>query len=170
VSAASPRVYPAARLDGLARALTLLTWGLAAAITVAGAVTLGATPRWAAVLQLVVGAGLLGVCEVARRSRPVAYELDGEGVVVHRGGRAARRFAGAVRDVRPARLALRVAGSGGLYGYLGRFRATGATGQTVRAFVTDRDRVVLLVVGETRVALSPADPERFMAALREPQG
>jgi hypothetical protein len=167
VSAASPRVYPAARLDGLARALTLMTWVLAAATTAAGVLTLSTEPGWAALVLLLVGAGLLGVCEVNRRSLPVAYEVDEDGVVVHRHGGADRRFVGAARDVRRARLALRVAGSGGLYGYLGRFRAEG---QSVRAYVTDRDRVVLLVVGETRVAVSPADPETFVAALRGPRG
>jgi hypothetical protein len=166
VSAASPRVYPAARLDGLARALTLMTWVLAAAITAAGAFTLRAQPGQAAVL-LFVGVGLLVVCEVTRRSLPVAYEVDVDGVVVHRRGRSDRRLSGAVGDVRRGRLGFRVAGSGGLYGYLGRFRAEG---RSVRAFVTDRGRVVLLVVGETGVAVSPADPERFVAELRGPGG
>jgi hypothetical protein len=167
VSAASPRVYPAARLDGLARALTMMTWVLAAAVAAAGVFTLSTEPRWAAVLLLLVGVGLLGVCEVSRRSLPVAYEVDGDGVVVHRHGRADRRFVGVASDVRRGRLTLRVAGSGGLYGYLGRFRAEG---QSVRAYVTDRARVVLLVVGEARVAVSPADPETFVAELRGPRG
>jgi hypothetical protein len=74
---------------------------------------------------------------------------------------------GAVGNIRRGRLGLRVAGSGGLYGYLGRFRAEG---RSVRAFVTDRDRVVLLGVGETHVAVSPDDPERFVTELRGPAG
>jgi hypothetical protein len=119
------------------------------------------------VLLLLVGAGLLVVCEVMRRSLPVAYEVDSGGVVVHRRSLADRRFAGAVWDIRRGRLELRIAGSGGLYGYRGRFRAEG---RSVRAFVTDRDRVVLLVAGETRVAVSPDDPERFVAELQGPGG
>jgi hypothetical protein len=55
---------------------------------------------------------------------------------------------------------MRVLGDGGSYGYLGRYRADG---RTVRAFVTDRRKVVLLDVGAASLALSPRDPDRFVA-------
>jgi len=144
-----------------------MTWVLAAGVTAAGVFTLIAEPGWASALLLLVGGGLLVVCEVERRSRPVAYEIDEDAVVVRRRGLAERRFSGVVRDVRRGRLGLRVAGSGGLYGYLGRFRADG---RQVRAFVTDRDRVVLLVAGATRVAVSPDDPDAFVTELGDDGG
>ena len=56
-------------------------------------------------------------------------------------------------------LGWRVAGDGGGYGYLGRFRAEG---RTVSAYVTDRARVVVLEVGGTALALSPDDPDDFV--------
>ena len=139
-----------------------MAWLLAIGAAVAGVATLASGPGWPAVLLLVVGLGLAVTCEIARRSRPVAYEVDADLVVVCRRGRPDRRFTGPVRDVRRGKLGLRVWGSGGLYGYLGRFRADGGR---LRAFVTDRHRVVLLAAGETRLALSPNDPDMFVESI-----
>ena len=52
-----------------------------------------------------------------------------------------------------------MAGDGGGYGYLGRFRAEG---RTVSTFVTDRSKVVLLDVGGSALAVSPEDPDGFV--------
>jgi hypothetical protein len=65
------------------------------------------------------------------------------------------RIVGAVTSAESAVLGLRLLGSGGLYGYLGWFRV--GRGRA-RAFVTDRRRTVVVVVGETHVAISPVTP------------
>jgi hypothetical protein len=80
---------------------------------------------------------------------------------VERRAAAARRFVGGVSAVQPSKLGLRVAGDGGVYGYLGQYRAEG---RTVEAFVTDQRRVVVLEVGDRHVAVSPADVDGFVAA------
>jgi hypothetical protein len=80
--------------------------------------------------------------------------------LVYRRKAAPKRFEGPISLARRGRLGLRIAGDGGAYGYLGRFRADG---KTVSAFVTSAADVVLLRVGESELALSPADPSSFVA-------
>ena len=63
------------------------------------------------------------------------------------------RIAGVVGSAAPAQVGLRLVGSGGLYGYLGWFRVDG---ERARAFVTDRRRAVVITVGGSQVAISPA--------------
>jgi hypothetical protein len=94
------------------------------------------------------------------RIRPFEYLLEDAGFVALRRRTGPKRFAGRSRGARRGRLGLRVAGDGGGYGYVGRFRAGG---RTVRAFVTDRDCVVLFDVGVASLAVSPADPDVFLA-------
>jgi len=154
--------YPAASLDRGARLVTTTVWALAAGLTILGVVV-------AVVASVVTGAVLIGgaasVAALAlafRPRQPVAYVTDESGLEIVRAGASARRFEGAIADVRRGKLGLRIAGDGGAYGYLGRFRADG---RTVDAFVTDRAGVVLLRVGERTLAISPADPDGFVASI-----
>jgi hypothetical protein len=159
--------FPAAPLDGTARSVTRLVWGLALVFGVAGLVLL-------AVTEPVVGATLVlvalvdgGIAWWLRAREPVAYLIEDDGLVVERRHAGPRRYVGRLAELRRGSLGLRVAGDGGAYGYLGKFRAGG---RTVDAFVTSRRDVVLLSVGDRELALSPADPDAFIAAAGETDG
>ena len=152
----------AAPLDRMARIVTASVWGLAAVLVAVGLVVLGAGSTWTGVLLLVVGVLLAVMLWSYRLREPLSYVVENRAVSI--GGRSAapRRFEGPVTRVRRGALGWRVAGDGGAYGYLGRFRAEG---KTVHAFVTDRTHVVLLDVGSTGLAISPADPDSFVAGV-----
>jgi len=94
-----------------------------------------------------------------RRREPQSYDVGADVLQVRRRSASPSSFTGTIAHVRRGRLGLRVAGDGGAYGYLGRFRADG---RSVRTFVTDRQSVVLLDVGGAALALSPRDPDRFV--------
>jgi hypothetical protein len=129
-------------------------------LLVAGVVVAVAGDLLTGALLAALGLGDGVLCLVYRQLEPVAYDLDGSGLAIARRGRASRRFAGALSVLSSAKLGMRVAGSGGLYGYLGRFRLVG--GGRVTAFVTSRAATVIVRVGETAVAVSPADREGFV--------
>ena len=150
--------FEAAALDGTARVTTRLLWAFAFALLVGGVVALqqGASPAGAILLG--VGGSIAAMHAWLRRKEPQAFVVeDGALRVERRSG--TRRFAGPFRNVRRGALGWRVAGDGGGYGYLGRFRAGG---RTVSAYVTDRSKVVLLDVGESALAVSPDDPDAFV--------
>ena len=160
----------AAPLDRTARLLTAFTWGLAGALVALGVLLLAIADLAAGILVLAVSL-LLGVlCVVYRRLQPVSYEVDGAGLTVRRRLATPRRFEGNTTLMPGATLGLRVMGSGGLYGYLGRFRLRGAATGSANAFVTDRSRVVVMDVGGGRVALSPLDGEALSDEVGGPRG
>lgn len=98
-----------------------------------------------------------------RITQPVAYRLDGDALVIER-RRGSSRIAGRIEPhAEKARLGLRL-GSGGLYGYRGRFRITG--GGWTRSFATDVRRTVLIKVGGDRIVLSPIDPAGLVEVVR----
>ena len=135
-------------------------WLLAVALLAAGGVVAGGGKPWTGVGLAALGAGDIVLCAVYRRLQPLAYDLDGSGLAIERRGRPARRYAGAGAAMPSARLGMRVAGSGGLYGYLGRFRLVG--GGRVAAYVTSRAATVIVRVGDAVVAVSPLDRDRFL--------
>ncbi|HMF05370.1 MAG TPA: PH domain-containing protein [Acidimicrobiia bacterium] len=153
--------FPAAPLDRAAQMLTRLVWALAAVLVVLAAVVAASQPVAGGVLLL---AALLdaGLGWWLRGREPVAYVLEDDSLVVERKSARPEQIRGVVRGAHRGSLGLRVAGDGGAYGYLGKFRAGG---ETVSAFVTSRKDVVLVTVGGRRLALSPADPDGFIAAL-----
>ncbi len=152
----------AAPLDRVARVVTASVWGLAAVLVAVGLVVLGAGSTWVGVLLAVVGVLLAVMLWSYRLREPLSYAIEDRAVSIGRRSAAPRTFEGPVTRVRRGALGWRVAGDGGAYGYLGRFRAEG---KTVHAFVTDRKRVVLLDVGDTGLAISPADPDSFVAGV-----
>ena len=105
---------------------------------------------------MLAGGGLLALLGLwLRATQPVAYTLEHDALVIQR-RRGATRLPGSVdRHVEDAVLGLRL-GSGGLYGYRGRFRVNGRG--WARAFVTDARRAALVDVGGRPTVLSPADP------------
>jgi hypothetical protein len=156
----TPATFPVAPLDRAARLVTRGLWLGGPASAAIGAVLLVARDSVPGAVLVAVGASIAAITWYLDRIRPVEYVLEDGGFVVLRRHARPKRFVGGSRDARRGRLGLRIAGDGGGYGYLGRFRAEG---RTVHAFVTDRDRVVLLDVGDASLAVSPADPEEFLA-------
>ena len=152
--------FEAAPLDRAARITTRTMWLAAAASFIAGAAVAAIGSGWSGLLLVVLGLFLVALLVWTRRIEPLSYDV-GDGVLqVRRRSGSPSSFSGTIAHVRRGRVGLRVAGDGGAYGYLGRFRAEG---RTVRTFVTDRQNVVLLEVGSARLALSPREPERFVA-------
>ncbi len=98
-----------------------------------------------------------------RVTQPVAYHLERDALIIER-RRGSSRITGRIEPhTEKARLGLRL-GSGGLYGYRGRFRVAG--GGWTRAFVTDVRRTVLIKVGGRRIVLSPVDPAGLVEVVR----
>jgi hypothetical protein len=155
----SAETYPAAALDLAARIVTALVWVLAAGLAIAGAFALASSATPVGAILLVVGVSLAVLHLYLRRLEPRTYVVEDGTLSVLRRSAAPRRFVGTFANVHRGVLGWRVAGDGGGYGYLGRFRAEG---RTVSAYVTDRAQVVLLDVGGSALAVSPADPEGFV--------
>lgn len=151
--------YRAAPLDRMARVVTRSTWALAGLFLALGA-WLAADASAAGWVLLAVGVLLAAMMAYLWRLQPLGYVVEDGAFAVHRRSAAPTRFAGIPAHVRQGALGMRVAGDGGAYGYLGRFRVDG---RTMRAFVTDRSKVAVLDVGETSLAISPSDRDAFVA-------
>ena len=151
-----PTTIAAAPLDRAARVATGLVWVVAVLLWAAGggAFANGDT----SVGALMIAAALVDValCLWVRRIQPVGYRLEPDCLVVERRRAGDLRIPGPLGAVTRQGLGLRVLGSGGLYGYIGRFRLRG--GGMARAFATDLGRLVVVAVGEASIAISPADP------------
>ena len=105
------------------------------------------------------GLALVAVGLWLRATQPVAYRLERDALVIER-RRGVTRVPGPIaRHVAPATLGLRL-GTGGLYGYRGRFRLNGRG--WARAYVTDARRASLIDVGGRPTVVSPVDPEALI--------
>lgn len=135
-------------------------WALGAGLLAAGAGVACVGEKATGAALAVSGVVVVTLCGVYRGLEPVAYALDGSALEVERRSRAVRRFPGRVEALPEARLGLRIAGSGGVYGYLGRFRLSG--GGRVEAFVTNRAAALIVRAGDAVVAVSPADRDGFL--------
>jgi Bacterial PH domain len=146
--------FEPARLDLTARALTgafFCALSLAVLLAFTG-------PR--ALIGL--AAAMAGIAAGCALLAPRAY-------VIEDGGLTVRRALGAVRVDGPLRveaveqrqlMGSRLLGSGGLFGYLGMYRADGAR---YAAALTARDRAVLVTGREGGALVSPEDREALLA-------
>ncbi|HET7744426.1 MAG TPA: PH domain-containing protein [Gaiellaceae bacterium] len=155
----SPVTFPAASLDLSARITTGLIWVLALGLAAGGAWALATAGTPAGPILLIVGGSLVALNLFLRRREPRAYAVDSGRLSISRRSASPVHYWGGLARVHRGALGWRVAGDGGGYGYLGRYRAEG---RSVSAYVTDRAKVVLLEVGGDAIALSPADPEDFI--------
>jgi hypothetical protein len=105
--------------------------------------------------MLVVALALGGLALWLRYTQPLRYRLEQDALVIERRVGSTRIPGGSARYVGTATLGLRL-GSGGVYGYRGRFRI--GAGGWARAFVTDVRRTSLITVGGRSVVVSPVDP------------
>ena len=154
-----------ARWDGRLRAATV---AIVLALSGAAAVLLWLGLRdgdpGAAIVTTVAAAFLGAVVLVSRAFAPVGYALEGDAVKVLRRVRplviplAQVRAAGPIGPV--LRGALRMGGSGGLYGWFGRYwsRRLGE----FRLQATRLDRLVQLDTPAARFVLSPDPADRFL--------
>jgi hypothetical protein len=128
-----------------------------------GALILGDEPG----LGLLMGAVAVAFAALAlfcRLLQPIAYEVHPDRLSILR-RKSALHYPGRPQDAHPRPFEgrdLRILGTGGLYGYTGRFRLAGI-GPTP-TYVTDGRAGMLVRVGERPILVSPADQEGFAAA------
>jgi hypothetical protein len=163
VTVPAVHTFEAAPLDRPTRLVTF-----AFVLTLFGAMTLVAMTEDPAVAPFTLGLAAVLTVAVYGLS-PRRYEVGPGTLVVHR-----RLFGRAVHQLRdrgtrvPPVLGLgtfRLLGSGGAFGWFGTFwrRDLGR----VRAAVTDRSRLVLVLTDRLPLLVSPRDPDALLRALEE---
>jgi hypothetical protein len=164
LSPTTTRTFEASPLDGPARFITGIFWVLVAGVWIGSGSLLSSGKTGIALVMAAVAVGLAAIAIACRLRQPMGYAVEEDGLTVVR-RRGSRRIAGALRAAKPRPFHprdLRLLGSGGLYGYLGRFRL--ADEGSVSSFVTDGRRGVLVDVGDRRVLVSPRDEAAFVRA------
>jgi hypothetical protein len=142
-------------LGGSETFVTIMFWGIVGLAWVGSGVGASRGDGLQAVVMLVVALVLGGLALWLRYTQPMRYRVERDGLVIERRV-GTTRIAGSIeRHAGQATLGLRL-GSGGLYGYRGRFRI--AAGGWASAFVTDVKRTSLITVGGRSVVVSPVDP------------
>jgi hypothetical protein len=157
-------VFPIAPLERNARVVTAVTGLLAVLLPLA---LLLAQPRGRGLLVLVASPALL----VALVALPMALSPSGYAVgsgdlaVLRRGTRPLLFPLGSLLAARPTAMprSLRMLGSGGMFGWWGRF-ANRDWGR-FKAYATDRRRGVLLEWPGFKLFVSPEDPDTFCRAV-----
>jgi hypothetical protein len=157
-------VFPAAPLEPSARVLTALT-GLVAVL--APLVLLLAQPRGLLVLVM-LPALLVALVALPMGLSPAGYAVgSGDLAVLRRGTRPLLFPLRTLLAARPTAMprSLRLLGSGGMFGWWGRF--TNRDWGRFKAYATDRRRGVLLEWPGFKLFVSPEDPEAFCRAVLE---
>jgi hypothetical protein len=109
-----------------------------------------------------VAVALAALAVYCRLLQPLAYEVHPDRLSIIR-RRSALHYPGRPHDAvsRPFEgRDLRILGTGGLYGYTGRFRLAGIG--TTPCYVTDGRAGVLVKVAERPILVSPADEQGFV--------
>jgi Bacterial PH domain len=157
-------VFPAAPLERNARVVTAVTGLLAVGLPLA---LLLAQPRGRGLLVLVASPALLvALVAVPLVLSPSGYAVgSGDLAVLRRGTRPLLFPLGSLLAARPTAMprSLRVLGSGGMFGWWGRF-ANRDWGR-FKAYATDRRRGVLLEWPGFKLFVSPEDPDAFCRAV-----
>jgi Bacterial PH domain len=156
--------FPAARLDRFTR----MTTGLFVGIVLIVALVTGSGPRDLLTLLAVMLASAVGVC-IVWGFAPTAYELDEGQLRIRRNifGTVAFQIQGPADRPDPSNFGfggLRVFGSGGAFGWYGRFWRPGLG--FYRAYVTDRSTLVSVPTNRGLVILSPAEVDAFVSQVR----
>lgn len=122
----------------------------------------GSMHFWGGLLPVMIIA-LAGVFAVR------GYRLEGDELIVERPLWASRFPLATLESVQPQPQLMNasrsVLGNNGFFGFMGLFKHPQAG--AFRALVTDPERVLLLNFRERALAISPADGDRFLAALQE---
>jgi len=111
---------------------------------------------------------LAGVIPIAWALAPRGFTIEGGELTVIRALFPVRIPLAAIRGAwlvgrAQAGALVRVAGSGGLFGYYGRYYSRGLG--AFRLYATRRDRLVVVDTEAGRFVLTPSTPERFLEAL-----
>jgi hypothetical protein len=139
-------------------------WSWKTRIITAAAVAIGA------VLYVTEGtAGLVGLLLVGALVFSVrGYSIERDRVVIHRMGWGSAfpldELEGAWAAPHATMGSMRLAGVGGVFGFLGRYR--NSTLGVYRSFATDHHRTVVLDFEGERVVVTPDDPEEFLRSVR----
>lgn len=157
-------VFPAAPLERNARVVTALTGLLAVLLPLA---LLLAQPRGRGLLVLVASPALLvALVALPMVLSPSGYAVgSGDLAVLRRGTRPLLFPLGSLLAARPTAMprSLRMLGSGGMFGWWGRF-ANRDWGR-FKAYATDRRHGVLLEWPGFKLFVSPEDPDAFCRAV-----
>ena len=157
-------VFPAAPLERNARVVTAVTGLLAVGLPLA---LLLAQPRGRGLLVLVASPALLvALVALPLVLSPSGYAVgSGDLAVLRRGTRPLLFPLGSLLAARPTAMprSLRVLGSGGMFGWWGRF-ANRDWGR-FKAYATDRRRGVLLEWPGFKLFVSPEDPDALCRAV-----
>jgi hypothetical protein len=157
-------VFPAAPLERNARVVTALTALLAVLLPLA---LLLAQPRGRGLLVLVASPALLvALVALPMVLSPSGYAVGaGDLAVLRRGTRPLLFPLGSLLAARPTAMprSLRMLGSGGMFGWWGRF-ANRDWGR-FKAYATDRRRGVLLEWPGFKLFVSPEDPDALCRAV-----
>lgn len=160
----APVTFAAHPGDAPARFVTAFFWVFVAGVWLGTGSLFSDGADGAGLLMGGIAVALAVLALACRRQQPTGYTVDEGGLVVLRRG-GPRRFAGPLHGAAPRafdRGDLRLLGTGGLYGYVGRFRLKPEG--WVRAQLTSGRHGVLVSVGDQRVLVSPDDPHAFAAA------
>jgi hypothetical protein len=157
-------VFPAAPLERNARVVTAVTALLAVLLPLA---LLLAQPRGRGLLVLVASPALLvALVALPMVLSPSGYAVgSGDLAVLRRGTRPLLFPLGSLLAARPTAMprSLRMLGSGGMFGWWGRF-ANRDWGR-FKAYATDRRRGVLLEWPGFKLFVSPEDPDALCRAV-----
>ena len=157
-------VFPIAPLERSARVVTAVTGLLAVGLPLA---LLLAQPRGRGLLVLVASPALLvALVALPLVLSPSGYAVgSGDLAVLRRGTRPLLFPLGSLLAARPTAMprSLRMLGSGGMFGWWGRF-ANRDWGR-FKAYATDRRRGVLLEWPGFKLFVSPEDPDAFCRAV-----
>jgi hypothetical protein len=159
------QTFEALPLDVASRFVTGIFWVLVVGVWAGSGILLTGGESGVGLLMSAVAVFLAVLALALRQLQPMGYRLGADGLTVVR-RRGTSRVTGTLHGARSRPFEssdLRLLGSGGVYGYLGRFRLTGGDGRA-RSYVTDGRHAVLVSLGDQQVLVSPREEAAFISA------